>query len=179
MSLFFFGLAFGQSVETNTFTCLIQTQGEPWVAKYNPEERHLGAKIDKTVKPQVDASLTRMTSTPLPSTFDWRNNNGNYVTPVGNQGTCDSCWVFSAIGVLESKVLIDNNMSGLVKNLSEQAMIDLVDPEVDNCGGGYLDDAANFLQSTGVPVEGCDEYTATDNGVPCYDWVANTYKITG
>ena len=47
------------------------------------------------------------------------------------------------------------------------------------CGGGYLDDAANFLQSTGVPVEGCDEYTVTDNGAPCPDWEANTYKITG
>ncbi len=47
------------------------------------------------------------------------------------------------------------------------------------CGGGYLDDAANFLQSTGVPVEGCDEYTVTDNGAPCPDWEANMYKITG
>jgi C1A family cysteine protease len=70
-------------------------------------------------------------------------------------------------------------MSGLVKNLSEQAMISFDDLESYGCGGGYLDDAANFLQSTGVPVEGCDEYTVTDNGVPCPDWEANTYKITG
>ena len=89
MSLCFFGLAFGQSIGTNTSTCLVQTQGEPWVAKYNPEEKHFGAKFDKTVEPQVDASLTKMSSTPLPSAFDWRNNNGNYVTPVRNQGICD------------------------------------------------------------------------------------------
>ncbi len=180
MSLCFFGLAFGQSVATNTSTCLVQAQGEPWVAKYNPEERHLGAKIDETVKPQVNASLKKMTTTPLPSAFDWRNNNGNYVTPVRNQGNCGSCWVFSSVGVMESKVLIDNQMSGLVKNLSEQALLSFANPEVDNCeNGGYLEDAANFLQSTGVPVEGCDEYTASDNGVPCSDWEANTYKITG
>ena len=65
------------------------------------------------------------TNCPLPATFDWRNNNSvNYVTPVRDQEICGSCWAFSSVAAMESRVLIDNpGEAGLNVNLSEQMII--------------------------------------------------------
>jgi cathepsin C len=43
----------------------------------------------------------------LPRSFDWRNVDGvNYVSEVRNQGACGSCYAFSSMGMLESRVRI-------------------------------------------------------------------------
>ncbi len=48
-----------------------------------------------------------------------------------------------------------------------------------SCGGGSVTGAANFIQSTGLPLEGCYPYTATDGscGNTCANWQGSTYKI--
>ena len=56
--------------------------------------------------------------TDFPPVFDWRASGG--VTPVRNQGSCGSCWAFSATAELESFVKIYYNR-GL--DLSEQQVI--------------------------------------------------------
>jgi len=39
----------------------------------------------------------------LPSSFDWRDHNGDWTTPVKDQGEeCGSCWAYAAVGILES-----------------------------------------------------------------------------
>ena len=54
----------------------------------------------------------------LPSAFDWRNRNG--VTPVKDQARCGSCWAFSTVGLLESKIRIKD---GVIEDLSEQYLV--------------------------------------------------------
>lgn len=50
---------------------------------------------------ESDANVT------IPASLNWATlANGKYETPIKNQGTCGSCWAFSGISVLESRVAI-------------------------------------------------------------------------
>ena len=43
----------------------------------------------------------------LPAAWDWRNVSGvNYVPPVRNQGACGSCYAFSSMGMIESRIRV-------------------------------------------------------------------------
>jgi C1A family cysteine protease/PKD repeat protein len=112
-----------------------------------------------------------------PSTLDWRNDGGNYVTPIRNQGNCGSCWAFATSAALESKVLITTAQPGVNINLSEQVMVSC--SGAGDCGGGYMYSASDYLVSTGLPAEGCYSYTAS-NGTcsnACTNWKNTTYKV--
>jgi C1A family cysteine protease len=57
---------------------------------------------------------------PGPPAFDWRAK--GFVTPVKDQGYyCSCCWAFSAIGALESQLLIKHAKN---YSLSEQQLLD-------------------------------------------------------
>jgi C1A family cysteine protease len=77
----------------------------------------LGA--EKPVGYQVPISIKNKVATlNLPSSIDWRNNNGNFVTPVKNQGGCGSCVAFGTMAVMESMFAIEQSM---LLNFSEAA----------------------------------------------------------
>ncbi len=103
------GIASGENVGADTLNSIIQAQGKNWVAKDYPERKGLGALRETYNIFHVDVSQELTASGPLPATFDWSNhtnpNNVSYVTPVKDQGDCGSCWIFSSVGVLESKYL--------------------------------------------------------------------------
>ena len=65
----------------------------------------------------------------LPVAFDWRDYNG--LTPIRNQGGCGSCWAFSAIGAVESELLIEE---GWNLDLSEQWLVSCT--SAGSCSGG-------------------------------------------
>ncbi|XP_052890247.1 uncharacterized protein LOC128298534 [Anopheles moucheti] len=79
----------------------------------------------------------------LPTSFDWRDQGA--VTEVKDQGSCGSCWAFSAIGNVEGLHQIKTK---ILESYSEQELIDC--DKVDNgCGGGYMDDAFKAIEQLG------------------------------
>jgi C1A family cysteine protease len=163
------------------------TAGETSVSKLSPEEIRRLIPL-KTVKsgrmPGQQARPYRYSAIiDLPTRFDWRNHNGhNYVTTVKDQGICGSCWAFAATAALESRVLITSNMPDTDLNLSEQSMVSC-DKNNWGCGGGDLDTAAEFLKTTGIPLEACYPYASGESAIDgecggCADWRQNTYRIT-
>jgi PKD repeat protein len=69
------------------------------------------------------------------------------------------------------------NLPNLDKHLSEQVVLSFSNPGVDSCNGGYITDAAGFLQNKGVPLESADPYIAASSSTPVANWQADDYKI--
>ncbi|KAK2660633.1 hypothetical protein Ddye_007166 [Dipteronia dyeriana] len=91
----------------------------------------------------------------LPLTMNWTAKGA--VTPVKNQGTCDGCWAFSTIAVLEGAHFLAN---GQLFNLSEQQLIDCStecnkNGKVCNhgCEGGNRVLAFKYMENSGGVVQ--------------------------
>jgi C1A family cysteine protease len=101
-----------------------------------------------------------------PPSFDWRNyDGGDWMTPVKNQGSCGSCWAFSAVGVVEAIYNIASNDPDLDLNLSEEYLVADCLP-YNSCCGGWMSDALDFIKATGVPDEDCLPYV-DQSGCTC------------
>jgi len=176
--------------EIDDLNAAIQAQGARWVAKETPlsniskEEwgKWGGALEDLDLLGMpVDSSFYIPLS--IPSSFDWTNNSGNFVTSIKNQHSplhCGSCWAFATVAAFESKILISYDMPWVDLNLSEQIVLSC--SGAGDCEkGGYAWKVADFLKSTGTYLEKCYPYTATDGSCSqaCANWQTNAYRIDG
>ncbi|XP_050508630.1 procathepsin L-like [Diabrotica virgifera virgifera] len=100
---------------------------------------------------QVDRNLTTVY-------VDWRKVGA--VTPVKNQGICGACWIFSAVGILESYHF---RKTGKLISLSEQNVVDCISKY--SCSGGIPQDALTYIQKNGVSTE--VEYPYEDKHMAC------------
>ncbi len=181
-------LSFGQeSLGLSDLQHTLRTHGARWAAGENsmtrlaPAERQkrLGLIPSFNTGGGPNRSLEAMEAAPilaLPAALDWRNNGGNFVTPVRDQGGCGSCWAFASTAGLESSALIANQTPGINLDLSEQVLVSCSGEG--SCGGGPLID--DFFVSTGLPVESCYPYFAGNGSCSsaCANWRSNTYKIS-
>ena len=94
------------------------------------------------------------------------------MSPVKNQGTCGSCWAFSATTAAEATLAIKNNSAPY--RLSEQQLVDCTNTTTANknmfgktygtygCGGGWMAYAWNFMRDHGAMEYGKYPYTGKD-----------------
>src|SRR5438045_2097952 len=99
-----------------------------WTAKDTPQsalpddKRHqlLGAtppsELVAAVAAMAHAPMAAAAAPSFAPAVDWRNHNGNHVSPVKDQGGCGSCVSFGSCALIESKSSIEN---GHLLDLSE------------------------------------------------------------
>ena len=156
------------------------TAGTNWVTKLTREEQR---RLCGTILEKPDPSEATLLSLPqiddLPAEFDWRDNNGNWVTPVTSQGNCGSCWDFSAVAQVEAWWKIHNTNLDSMIDLSEQFVLSCSDG---GCDGWSVSGALDFVKENGIPTESCFHYLANDT-IPCSnacpDWQNEAIKIPG
>ena len=143
---------------------VLEKRGTPWVARDNPiarlsadERDALGGVLDA---PPPRTAQTLAAPAGLPSTIDWRDHNGNFVTSIKNQGGCGSCWAFAAVAVAESSILIEADTPGVDLDLSEQFVLSCSGGG--GCIGGVPQVATSILAEYGARTETCFPYSSYD-----------------
>lgn len=148
----------------------IQIRNARWTAAENPisakppeERRRLcGTRLERP-RTGKNALIDLGPAGVQPETLDWRDRNGDWLTPVKDQGGCGSCWAFGATAQVESWLKIHGNRPEAQIDLSEQVLVSCTDGD---CQGGWPGDALEYFRTVGVPAESCLPYQASDT-VPC------------
>jgi C1A family cysteine protease len=94
----------------------------------------------------------------LPASVDWSTTGA--VTPVKNQGSCGSCWSFSATGGMEGAYFVKNAKA---VSFSEQQFVSCDDVDL-ACNGGWMDDAFAWATKNGGICSESDYPYTSGNG---------------
>lgn len=113
-------------------------------------------------EPVIESNKRKMVSNDescpeAPSSLDWRLSGA--VTYVKDQGSCGSCWAFSATGAIEG---ITQIVTQNLPYLSEQQLISC-DTNNNGCQGGWHYKALDYVMRNGIATERDYPYTASDS----------------
>lgn len=160
---------------------------EPYTFRWQSDldgELSSGAEADLTpsegdhqlVLVATDANGVTSVSDPLPlhvlpKVFDWSHvrrpsalpAQGNWMTPVDNQGSCGSCWAMAAVAAAEAQINIQADDPNLDVNLSQQDVIDCDTHSLGCLGGGTEQSLSGYMHDVGVPLESCVPFVGNDD----------------
>jgi C1A family cysteine protease len=103
----------------------------------------------------ISGRSAQPTFPPGPSSVNWTSL--GLVAPVEDQGACNSCWAFSAVGVIDS-VLRKQNVR---IRTSPQQLVDCVTHYCWGCSSGWAKFALDYVKNNGIASESIYPY----NGV--------------
>jgi KDEL-tailed cysteine endopeptidase len=131
------------------------------------------AKMLTLKKKVVNNNGVTLKNVKAPETIDWRDKGA--VNPVKNQGSCGSCWAFSAVAALEGLSAI----KGKKLSLSEQELVDCSTSYGNyGCGGGWMDYAFAYSRDNGLASDSDYKYTGRDGQCQASKY-ARVFKNTG
>jgi C1A family cysteine protease len=110
-----------------------------------------------------------------PPSIDWRNNNGNWTTPIKDQGSCGSCVSFATCATFESRLKIACKNASFTPDLSEAHLFYCGCGNC--CGTGWnFAPALDFCKQTGVAKEA--DFPYTPGNKPCPPGLTAYSKLT-
>jgi C1A family cysteine protease len=108
---------------------------------------------------------------PPNAAFNWVDQKGK-VGPVLNQGSCGSCWAFSATETVQSYFGVNK---GELPSLSEQQLVDCSTSYGNQgCNGGWPSWALNYVKASGITTSSAYPYTGRDGSCRA---TGGAYKI--
>ncbi|KAK5861728.1 hypothetical protein PBY51_017182 [Eleginops maclovinus] len=117
-----------------------------------------------TLTPPTDiqrapSALRGASGATLPDTMDWRDK--GCVTNVKMQGSCGSCWAFSAAGAMEGQLA---KTTGKLLDLSPQNLVDCSSKYGNHgCKGGFMSQAFQYIiDNQGIDSEASYPYKGQD-----------------
>jgi hypothetical protein len=136
-----------------------------------------GMRRPEIMNPKAFGFERTINKVDLPTKVDWRVN-GTYVNEVKDQGSCGSCWAFSAIGSIESAFAIKN---GTLPNLSEEQLVQCSKGFGNGgCSGGLMEYAFKYAEKYSLCTEDQYPYDGKDTAACDHDkCLENPYKLVG
>lgn len=139
-----------------------------------------GHPFHRKIDMSGENSFIIFNTTDLPKSVDWRPTGA--VTAVMDQGSCGSCYAFSAVGSIEGQYWKLTNKS---VPLSVQQIVDCADGEYQNkgCGGGLPDYVFDYVWDNGIqdnityPYTGGNHY-CNDNPREYVAGLTHYYDVT-
>ena len=93
--------------------------------------------------------------------WDWRDRHDkNWMTSAEDQGACNSCWAFCAIGVVEAYKNLYYNQILQNNDLSEQEVVSCASNN--GCNRGLTEQALYYIENYGIVIDSCFQYKATN-----------------
>ena len=146
----------------NAFSAMSDEEFSSVMLGYNPKRRLTTSK-----------NVVELPTEYLRENVDWTTQGA--VQPVKYQGSCGSCWAFSAVGALEGLSAIKR---GKLQDFSEQELVDCSTKYGNQgCNGGLMTNAFNYVKDNGISTQSAYPYKASDQS--CKATSGNKFKITG
>jgi len=119
-----------------------------------------GTLEEGVVKKSASSDNKAPQESSYPYEFSWQERHGaDWLPPVKNQGACNSCYAFGTAATVELLVNLYFNQH-LDYDLSEQQIVSCIYGSCDEGGSPTL--ALEYFQETGIVLEECFPYLASD-----------------